>query len=118
MTYFEDTAGTKAWKMLTVNAGSTLEDYAGYGTQAPNLLQRDGYTFAGWATEPNIVADSYRTKSGALNPALEGKLVDFEEPMYEDVDAYLTGHEPPRGGRADRARAQGRARSHRHPQGR
>ena len=88
VTFFGDTEGTKVWQQVTLEDGVLLDDLAGYGTDDDHLLTREGYTLAGWATEPGIVVDSYKTKRGALNPALVGKLVDFSGAIAGDVDAY------------------------------
>ena len=88
LTFYEDAAGTKVWRQAMLDYGASLSGYENYGMQGSDLLTKDGYTFAGWATEPNIVVDSFRDKNGNLNPALEGKLVDFTATITEDVDAY------------------------------
>ena len=87
VTFYEDAAGTEIWRVETLPAGSPLEGLSGYETET-DLLTRDGYTFAGWATEPNIEVHSYRYDNGAINEKLEGKLVDWNGVLDRDICAY------------------------------
>ena len=79
VTFYEDTDGTKVWKTVRVADGTPLEQLAGYGTDEGNRLEREGYTLAGWATEPGIVVKSYCDKNGVLDPMLVDKLVFPDE---------------------------------------
>ena len=88
LTFYEDTEGTVAWKKISLAEGSSLEQYADYGSAEPNILKKDGSTLAGWATEPGIVVHSYYDQDGQLNPKLEGKLVDWDSSISEDMNVY------------------------------
>ena len=88
LTFYKDTEGTEVWQKHMLNDGTSLDGYSEYGTEEPNTLEKEGYTFAGWASEPNIVVDSYRDKNGELDPKLEGKLFDWDTNISEDMNAY------------------------------
>ncbi len=88
LTFYKDTEGKEVWQKKLLNDGTSLKKYAEYGLKAPDILEKEGYTFAGWATEPGIVVNSYCDKNGDLDPKLEGKLVDWNAEMSEDMDVY------------------------------
>ena len=73
LTFYGDTEGTVVWKTESVPYGTWL---AGFATETPPA--REGYTFAGWATEPNIRVNSLLEKDGTtLKPKLQGKMMDW-----------------------------------------
>lgn len=88
VTFYEDTEGSKVWQRVTLQDGAPLAGLAAYGTDADHLLEKEGYTLAGWATEPDIVVDSFKTKEGNLNSELEGKLVEWDGAIARDMYVY------------------------------
>ena len=84
LTFYSDTEGAKVLKTASVRYGTAP---AAYEDAEPE--DRENYTFAGWATEPGIVVDSYLKKDEVkLNDALQGKLVNWTAQMKEAKSVY------------------------------